>query len=176
MTPTWAAELPNYIQGEDLVVPPGRYFAMGDNRTVSLDGRYWGFVPRANIVGRPLFVYWSFIEPDDQYEKEGVGDKDFVLYPRDPSLLRSDSLAPDVASGPLAWVAYGRVLRHGAGSLWLCWRWRSWLLCCRRWSTSIAINTGLPTASVAALAGRCISLPSGCDCCLCPALSSPIFP
>ncbi len=41
----------------------------------SLDGRYWGFVPRANIVGRPLFVYWSFIEPDNQYEKEGLGDK-----------------------------------------------------------------------------------------------------
>ncbi len=57
------------------MVPPGRYFAMGDNRTVSLDGRYWGFVPRANIVGTPLFVYWSFIEPDNQYEKEGVGDK-----------------------------------------------------------------------------------------------------
>jgi signal peptidase I len=75
VTPTWASELPNYIQGEDLVVPPGRYFAMGDNRTVSLDGRYWGFVPRANIVGRPLFVYWSFIEPDNQYEKEGLGDK-----------------------------------------------------------------------------------------------------
>jgi signal peptidase I len=75
VTPTWAADLPNYIQGQDLVVPPGRYFAMGDNRTVSLDGRYWGFVPRANIVGRPLFVYWSFNEPDNQYEKEGLGDK-----------------------------------------------------------------------------------------------------
>ena len=87
------------------MVPEGRYFAMGDNRTVSLDGRYWGFVPRANIVGRPLFVYWSFIEPDNQYEKEGVGDKISVLYPRDPSLLRSDPLAPNVPSGPLAWVA-----------------------------------------------------------------------
>jgi signal peptidase I len=75
VTPTWALDLPNYIQGQDLVVPEGRYFAMGDNRTVSLDGRYWGFVPRANIVGRPLFVYWSFIEPDNQYEKEGVGEK-----------------------------------------------------------------------------------------------------
>ncbi|MEA3005719.1 MAG: signal peptidase, partial [Acidobacteriaceae bacterium] len=75
VTAPWAADLPNYIQGEDLVVPPGRYFAMGDNRTVSLDGRYWGFVPRANIVGRPLFVYWSFIEPDNQYEKEGLGEK-----------------------------------------------------------------------------------------------------
>ena len=75
MTPTGPLELPNYIQKGDLVVPPGSYFAMGDNRTNSLDSRYWGFVPRANIVGRPLFVYWSFIQPDNQYEKEGLGDK-----------------------------------------------------------------------------------------------------
>ncbi len=75
VTPTWALELPNHIQGGDLVVPPGDYFAMGDNRTVSLDSRYWGFVQRADIVGSPLFVYWSFIEADDQYEKQSVGDR-----------------------------------------------------------------------------------------------------
>ena len=75
VTPTWALDLPNHIQGQDLVVPPGNYFAMGDNRTVSLDGRYWGFVPRADIVGRPLFVYWSFVESDGQYERQGLGDR-----------------------------------------------------------------------------------------------------
>ena len=42
------------------MVPPGKVFAMGDNRTHSLDGRFWGFVPRENILGRPLFNYWSF--------------------------------------------------------------------------------------------------------------------
>jgi signal peptidase I len=41
------------------VVPPGKYFAMGDNRANSLDSRFWGFVPRENILGRPLMVYWS---------------------------------------------------------------------------------------------------------------------
>ncbi|WP_446741911.1 signal peptidase I [Silvibacterium acidisoli] len=75
VTAEWALALPNYVHNGDLVVPPGNYFAMGDNRPVSLDGRFWGFVPRANIVGTPLFVYWSFITPDDQFEKTGAGDR-----------------------------------------------------------------------------------------------------
>lgn len=75
VTASWALALPANIQGEDLVVPPGQYFAMGDNRTVSLDSRYWGFVPRENIVGRPLFVYWSFITPSDQIDKQSAGDR-----------------------------------------------------------------------------------------------------
>jgi signal peptidase I len=43
-----------------LVVPPGQYFVMGDNRDNSYDSRYWGFVDRRSIRGRPLFVYYSF--------------------------------------------------------------------------------------------------------------------
>jgi signal peptidase I len=64
VTAEWSVSLPDHIQGEDLVVPPGSYFAMGDNRTNSLDSRYWGFVPRQNIIGRPLFVYWSIAMPE----------------------------------------------------------------------------------------------------------------
>ena len=64
VTAEWSVSLPNHIQGEDLVVPPGSYFAMGDNRTNSMDSRYWGFVPRQNIIGRPLFVYWSIAIPE----------------------------------------------------------------------------------------------------------------
>jgi signal peptidase I len=71
----WAEELPSHIVGDDLVVPPGTVFAMGDNRTNSLDGRFWGFVPQQNILGRPLFVYWSFQTPADQEYKTSVGDK-----------------------------------------------------------------------------------------------------
>lgn len=48
----------------ELVVPPGSYFVLGDNRDNSQDSRYWGFVPRANIVGRPLLIYWSLRSDD----------------------------------------------------------------------------------------------------------------
>jgi signal peptidase I len=74
-TASWAVELPTHIQGDDLVVPPGKIFAMGDNRVASLDGRFWGFVPRENILGRPLFIYWSFQTPADQVDKQGLGDR-----------------------------------------------------------------------------------------------------
>ncbi len=77
----WVDELPKHIQSEDLVVPPGMVFAMGDNRANSLDGRFWGFVPQQNILGRPLFVYWSFKTPDEQVDKTSTGDKlRFLLY------------------------------------------------------------------------------------------------
>lgn len=49
----------NVINGE-VVVPPGMYFAMGDNRDNSSDSRYWGFVPRDNIIGKPILIYWSY--------------------------------------------------------------------------------------------------------------------
>ena len=75
VTASWALELPSHIQGDDLVVPPGKVFAMGDNRAGSLDGRYWGFVPRENILGRPLFLYWSFKTPADQIGKTSIADR-----------------------------------------------------------------------------------------------------
>jgi signal peptidase I len=71
----WAVELPTHLQGGDIVVPPGTVFAMGDNRTESLDSRYWGFVPQENIMGRPLFVYWSFQTPADEEDKTSMGDR-----------------------------------------------------------------------------------------------------
>jgi signal peptidase I len=73
--PCWEPELPSHIQGDDLVVPPGHYFGMGDNRDVSLDSRYWGFIPQENIIGRPMFIYWSFETPGDQYRKTDFGDR-----------------------------------------------------------------------------------------------------
>jgi signal peptidase I len=74
-TEAWAVDFPNHIVDGDLVVPPGEYFMMGDNRHNSLDSRFWGFVPRANIVGRPLFNYWSFKTPEEAYDQPGLGHR-----------------------------------------------------------------------------------------------------
>jgi signal peptidase I len=57
--------LANHVRNGEVVVPPGYYFAMGDNRDSSLDSRYWGFVPRGNIIGKPLIIYWSYDAPTE---------------------------------------------------------------------------------------------------------------
>jgi signal peptidase I len=71
----WKLELPSHIEGDDIVVPPDSYFAMGDNRDNSYDSRFWGFVPRQNVIGHPLFVYWSFVTPENQYMVRDAGER-----------------------------------------------------------------------------------------------------
>lgn len=56
---------PTHDNWGPLVVPAGHFFMMGDNRYDSKDSRYWGIVPRKNVRGRPMFVYYSFVPSAD---------------------------------------------------------------------------------------------------------------
>ncbi len=75
VAPEWQIAMSDYIHDGDLVVPKDCYFGMGDNRDISYDSRYWGFIPRENVIGRPLFIYWSFETPPGQYQKTSIGDR-----------------------------------------------------------------------------------------------------
>jgi signal peptidase I len=55
----WWLEMKKLVVDGQLIIPEGHYFVLGDNRDNSDDSRYWGFVPRENIIGRPLVIYWS---------------------------------------------------------------------------------------------------------------------
>jgi signal peptidase I len=56
-----------------VTIPPDHYFMMGDNRDNSQDSRYWGFLPRANIKGKALLIYWSYEAERNDYQGEGLG-------------------------------------------------------------------------------------------------------
>jgi signal peptidase I len=64
------------VEDGELIVPEGSYFVLGDNRDESSDSRYWGFVPRENIIGRPLLIYWSLRSIDEDMQvAASPGDK-----------------------------------------------------------------------------------------------------
>lgn len=65
--------LVNNVQHGEVVVPAEHYFAMGDNRDSSLDSRYWGFVPRENIIGKPLIIYWSYDASTEALSNPAIG-------------------------------------------------------------------------------------------------------
>ena len=72
-------ELAEHTVNGELVVPPGEYFMMGDNRDNSNDSRFWGFVPRANIIGTPLIIYMSIDAPEEVWEPGHIGER-FAAY------------------------------------------------------------------------------------------------
>jgi signal peptidase I len=76
-TALWSAEMASYVQNGEIVVPAGKYFVMGDNREQSWDSRFWGFVPRELISGRPLLIYWSYETPHDEYMHTSWSDRIF---------------------------------------------------------------------------------------------------
>ena len=71
----WAEALPGHVENGWLVVPPAHYFVMGDNRDRSSDSRYWGFVPRENIVGKPLLIYWSLESQSADYRYDSLWER-----------------------------------------------------------------------------------------------------
>ena len=73
----WWLQVRHNMQDGELIVPANHYFVLGDNRNNSRDSRYWGFVPRENIVGRPFVIYFSI---------RGIS-------PADPTPLPGDTLA-----------------------------------------------------------------------------------
>ena len=98
----WWLEMKKLVEDGELIVPQGNYFVLGDNRDESLDSRYWGFVPQENVIGRPLLIYWSVRNTDqDMPASPTPGDKLYhFAYAVDP-FVSNDALGPHISSSPI---------------------------------------------------------------------------
>jgi signal peptidase I len=65
--------LDHEVSSGEVIVPNDHYFGMGDNRDNSSDSRYWGFIPRNNIIGKPFLIYWSYRASTEDLTGETAG-------------------------------------------------------------------------------------------------------
>jgi signal peptidase I len=80
MEASWAEEKSKLTDDGELLVPEDSYFVLGDNRNDSLDSRYWGFVPRENIIGRPLMIYWSVKAAENSSANDKIGRFEYAIW------------------------------------------------------------------------------------------------
>jgi signal peptidase I len=93
--PAWRISMHSLVDAGRMRVPQESYFALGDNRNHSRDSRYWGFVPRQNIVGTPLLIYFSVREPSAT----------------DPAPLPDGRLGNSIADRVTDFARWDRILR-----------------------------------------------------------------